>query len=476
MVREQPENGIAGVAKLVESGQDNVNPNASSSMKFLVGRVCEYVFVSKRVDRANGRIPSKNSSKLVRWGAYASIVAGFGFAAVTAAGHIAGGNVKQANAAPQTVWRASLTPALGSGGGASQTAQYLFDRTTAFQIEPRTSVIIADGSEKVAPVAAEDPFESVVKKAKLSPEKLRKAFKRPEPVTVAAVKTEHKVAYVAPKMERFGASTPPSKASEAIVLAYAGPDQSPAAQALHALAQEEAQTAEDMANAMPETAPIPLARPGLARAVLKDTEEPAEDDIRVVNPTEREPSVVRRADTPPPGLHDKTRKRIVTARRDEPAAEKLNGGLGWSFRGMFGGGARAGKGVAVYDISAKKVYMPDGTVLSAFSGMGKMANNPKYTHVKMNGPTPVHTYNLKMREKRFHGVEAIRMLPVDGKNKFGRDGFLTHSQLVRGQQSHGCVAFPDYNKFLNAFKKGKVKQMVVVSSGGRAAATRMAAN
>ena len=35
----------------------------------------------------------------------------------------------------------------------------------------------------------------------------------------------------------------------------------------------------------------------------------------------------------------------------------------------------------------------------------------------MNGPTPPHTYNLQMRKKRFHGVEAIRMLPVDGRNR-----------------------------------------------------------
>ena len=113
--------------------------------------------------------------------------------------------------------------------------------------------------------------------------------------------------------------------------------------------------------------------------------------------------------------------------------------------------------------------MPDGSVLEAHSGIGNMADNPRYVHVKMNGPTPPHTYNLKMRESRFHGVEAIRMLPVDGKNKYGRDGFLTHSYLLRGgrEESHGCVAFADYKRFLTAFKQGKVKQLVVVSSGGR---------
>ena len=133
------------------------------------------------------------------------------------------------------------------------------------------------------------------------------------------------------------------------------------------------------------------------------------------------------------------------------------------------GGAKAGNGVAVYDIKAAKVYMPDGSVLEAHSGIGKMADNPRYVNVKMKGPTPPHTYDLKLREKRFHGVEALRMLPVDGKNRNGRDGLLAHSYLLRGgrEELHGCVAFKDYHRFLSAFKKGKVKQLVVVASGGR---------
>jgi hypothetical protein len=113
--------------------------------------------------------------------------------------------------------------------------------------------------------------------------------------------------------------------------------------------------------------------------------------------------------------------------------------------------------------------MPDGTRLEAHSGIGKMADDPRYVDVKMNGPTPPHTYNLRMREQKFHGVEAIRMLPVDGKNKYGRDGFLTHSYLLRFRraQSHGCVAFKDYDKFLNAFKRGEVRQMIVVPGAGK---------
>ena len=170
-------------------------------------------------------------------------------------------------------------------------------------------------------------------------------------------------------------------------------------------------------------------------------------------------------------------RKLAYARPVDPSEEEPNGGRGQGLRNLFGGRAKAGNGVAVYDISAAKVYMPDGSILEAHSGIGKMADNPRYATAKMNGPTPPHTYNLKMREKRFHGVEAIRMLPVDGKNKHGRDGFLAHSYLLRGgrAESHGCVAFKDYNRFLTAFKKGKVKQLVVVPSGGRAS-MRLASN
>ena len=165
------------------------------------------------------------------------------------------------------------------------------------------------------------------------------------------------------------------------------------------------------------------------------------------------------------------RGRAIRPRRN-PAAS-----LGGALRGLFGGGAKAGNGVAVYDISAAKVYMPDGSVLEAHSGIGKMADNPRYVAVKMGGPTPPHTYDLKMREKRFHGVEALRMLPVDGKNRNGRTGLLTHSYLLRGgrAKSHGCVAFKDYARFLSAFKQGKVRQLVVVPSGGRSS-IRLASN
>ena len=123
-------------------------------------------------------------------------------------------------------------------------------------------------------------------------------------------------------------------------------------------------------------------------------------------------------------------------------------------------------GVAIYDISAASVYLPNGERLEAHSGLGYMVDNPRYADRKDIGPTPPDTYNLVRLEGRFHGVEAIRLVPADGRNKYGRDGFLTHTYLLRGRpaQSNGCVVFKDYARFLEAFKRGNVRRLVVVAS------------
>lgn len=154
---------------------------------------------------------------------------------------------------------------------------------------------------------------------------------------------------------------------------------------------------------------------------------------------------------------------LAYAKPDTPS-----GGLGKAFKNLFnapgGSSSGASNGVAVYDISAGTVYMPDGSRLEAHSGIGAMADQPRYANQKNRGPTPPNTYNLSLRESRFHGVEALRLTPVDGRNKYNRDGLLAHTYLLRGRyaQSSGCVAFKDYARFLAAFKKGKIKRLVVV--------------
>ncbi|MGO3934654.1 DUF2778 domain-containing protein [Rhodopseudomonas pseudopalustris] len=121
---------------------------------------------------------------------------------------------------------------------------------------------------------------------------------------------------------------------------------------------------------------------------------------------------------------------------------------------------------AVYDITAKTVYMPDGSKLEAHSGLGPKMDDPRHVNIRMHGATPPHIYDMKMREALFHGVAAIRLTPVGGEDMIhGRTGLLAHTYMLgpRGD-SNGCVSFKDYNAFLQAFKRGEVKRLVVVAS------------
>jgi hypothetical protein len=118
---------------------------------------------------------------------------------------------------------------------------------------------------------------------------------------------------------------------------------------------------------------------------------------------------------------------------------------------------------AIYDITAKTVYMPNGERLEAHSGYGEYMDDPKYFKMRMRGVTPPNSYRLTMREALFHGHEAIRMNPENKEAMNGRAGILAHPYLLGPNgQSHGCVSFKDYSKFLAAFKRGEVDRMVVV--------------
>lgn len=130
------------------------------------------------------------------------------------------------------------------------------------------------------------------------------------------------------------------------------------------------------------------------------------------------------------------------------------------------GSSEDDKLTAIYDISARTVYMPDGTKLEAHSGLGAKMDDPRYVHVRMHGATPPHIYTLKPREALFHGVEALRMTPLGGEGAIhGRTGLLTHTYMLGPNgDSNGCVSFKDYAAFLRAYKRGEVRRLVVVAS------------
>ena len=120
---------------------------------------------------------------------------------------------------------------------------------------------------------------------------------------------------------------------------------------------------------------------------------------------------------------------------------------------------------AVYDITARTVYLPDGTKLEAHSGLGPKLDDPRFVHVRMHGATPPHVYDLTPRESLFHGVAAIRLNPVGGESAIhGRTGLLAHTYMLGPNgDSNGCVSFKDYNAFLKAFRNGDVKRLAVVA-------------
>lgn len=123
---------------------------------------------------------------------------------------------------------------------------------------------------------------------------------------------------------------------------------------------------------------------------------------------------------------------------------------------------------AVYDINARILHMPNGDRLEAHSGLGDKMDDPRFVHVRMQGATPPHTYDLTEREALFHGHRAVRLHPVGGSGAiFGRAGLLVHPYLLgpRGD-SNGCISVLDYQRFLQAFLRGEVKRIVVVAGNG----------
>jgi Protein of unknown function (DUF2778) len=188
------------------------------------------------------------------------------------------------------------------------------------------------------------------------------------------------------------------------------------------------ESASSLNGMLPDLGPLPLAKP---RSFAEAARKPGDKATKPAN------------------------KELAYAKPDLPTDDDNE--VRPTFRGK--------KGVAYYDISAGVVYMPNGEKLEAHSGIGKMRDNPAYVHVKMKGPTPPGTYKVTMRESLFHGVAAVRLTPVNGVAPHGRDGLLAHSYLLRNRgDSHGCVAFEEYPRFLKAFKRGEISHMVIVKS------------
>jgi hypothetical protein len=163
---------------------------------------------------------------------------------------------------------------------------------------------------------------------------------------------------------------------------------------------------------------------------------------------------------------------VVAAQRDRDssaAASGLGRGPLFSFPSPFGNSAPAPISgydhyTAVYDISARVVYLPDGTRLEAHSGLGQALDNPRFVAERAVGPTPPHLYQLTLREALFHGVQALRLNPIGDGSVYGRDGFLAHPfMLGPNGDSNGCVSVKGYEAFLRAYQNGQINKLAVVA-------------
>jgi Tlde1 domain len=125
--------------------------------------------------------------------------------------------------------------------------------------------------------------------------------------------------------------------------------------------------------------------------------------------------------------------------------------------------AEASGRTAVYDLETRAVYMPTGEILEAHSGLGEHMDDIRYVQEKGRGPTPPNVYALTLREKSFHGVQAIRLNPVGKSNMFGRAGILAHPYMMGPNgDSNGCVSIQNYPKFLEAYLNGQIERLIVV--------------
>jgi hypothetical protein len=229
----------------------------------------------------------------------------------------------------------------------------------------------------------------------------------------------------------------------------------------------------DVAEAPDAAIPLPVPNPFRGRALVR-TDQPPRDPtprrvVASVAPKQEEGGFFQRLFG---GLSDGkgqgSGQALAYARSEDPGLRGINPVVP---RLPQADGART----AVYDIQAGLVYMPNGEKLEAHSGLGPHFDDPKAVTIKNRGPTPPNVYDLTMREALFHGVRALRMTPADNSRMFGRDGILAHTYMLgpRGD-SNGCVSFRNYDQFLQAYLRGEVKRLVVVTSSGQSVAQRIA--
>ncbi len=207
-------------------------------------------------------------------------------------------------------------------------------------------------------------------------------------------------------------------------------------------------------------APVPTPRPHDLQAPFRRASAPV--------PQRRE----ARSDLPPPRSavpDDRNFLERFLGFPTQASVPKLayaapDNGLFTGWRSASSNALSSDDATAIYDISAHSVVLPDGSVLEAHSGLGTMLDDPSSVSTRDRGAIPPQVYSLTLRESLFHGVQALRLTPAGRGSVYGRDGFLAHTYMLgpRGD-SNGCISFKNYPAFLQAYRQGQIKRLIVVA-------------
>jgi hypothetical protein len=207
---------------------------------------------------------------------------------------------------------------------------------------------------------------------------------------------------------------------------------------------------------LPPLRPVTLAAPGESRAQARAAARHPAQLAKATAPVE-EPADHRSFFDKLFGSQQPSTPGLAYASAEEGAIDNRRG-IATASPGLYT------RSTAIYDIAAHTVYLPNGTRLEAHSGLGGWLDDPRHVNEKMRGATPPAFYDLQPREQLFHGVRALRLIPVGNENVYGRTGLLAHTfMLGPNGQSNGCVSFRNYNAFLQAYESGEIKRLVVVA-------------
>ncbi|HTR15196.1 MAG TPA: tlde1 domain-containing protein [Roseiarcus sp.] len=348
---------------------------------------------------------------------------------------------------------------------------------TALALHPRSlahrDVVVAAPPAKPAPAPAPEDVAKLFGQIVIEPEWAAK----PAPANTEGPQTARLEAappMPLPSLDAFPAAPPSAEASPAPSVATAEPEGPP-------LPPER-----DVAR-LEENVPLPPPRPrelGPAerepeRRVAQPPTSPTPADngdifqkmfgwMHPALPSPSAPGVASRPAAPPIVASVAPENRTaVAAVPTAPASGDARGGRGWfsGFMSRSNPTASYDGYTAVYDISARAVYLPDGTRLEAHSGLGDRLDDPRYVNERARGATPPHLYELTMRESLFHGVQALRLTPIGEGGVYGRAGLLAHPYMLGPKgDSNGCVSVKEYNALLRAFQNGQIKRLAVVAS------------